>query len=564
MNVEQTLALYRDGVAAWNAWASVLLEERTRLKENNQWTSDTRLDWHERAAADFSGLSFQEPADFAGYCFPARADFSGATFENRVSFEKATFSEATHLSNTPRKHTDDTPSALAQLLHEVTFDRCCFRDSVSFARVRFANVVSFCETEFHGRLLFQVTAFLSDVYFVNTRFHASSHFEHVRFDEGLSVFEGATFATTASFDDCSFHGDTWFSETIFSGPVAFLNVRFEALLTTFRDAEFHERATFRKTVFRGQALFSRAQSAKSILFLGSDFENPAGFDAVDFSGRTVFNTVKFSAAARFDAGNFTGRTVFQNAMFSGVADFSAIRATGHFSLSDVTFTYVPDFSQAHFESPLGFDWLGMKPPRSWAAGLDPEASVVARWRALKSLAIQGCDYERELQFFRGELRARRGREDPVTGAFFWIGWMYEILSDFGLSVSRPLALLVASLVAFGTIHAKQSPYLWSEVAFSLAFGTRSAEVCNPGASAAVLSLDAAFPFLGISGEAASSAQDCLYSQEYLAISLDERPAGRSDKRVPTKLALVEVTQFFVSSTLLFLVLLAIRNRFRVS
>ena len=74
MNKEESLALFRQGRAAWNTWAGGRLAERRKLEEAGDWIEDSDPDkqndamraWHEAATADFSGHEF-EVADFSGF-----------------------------------------------------------------------------------------------------------------------------------------------------------------------------------------------------------------------------------------------------------------------------------------------------------------------------------------------------------------------------------------------------------------------------------------------------------------------------------------------------------------
>ncbi len=93
----------------------------------------------------------------------------------------------------------------------------------------------------------------------------------------------------------------------------------------------------------------------------------------------------------------------------------------------------------------------------------------ARWRALKRLAIQGHDTERELQFFSGEIRSQRFAEHwplpwpiwklkPWGGALsFWAGLFYQMFSNFGRSLARPFAFWLLAVVAAAIFYAAQSP-----------------------------------------------------------------------------------------------------------
>ena len=94
MNQAESLALFGQGRAAWNAWAEQRLAERRKLEEAGDWTGDsdlheqdiTTLAWHDAATADFSGHKLEGMADFV---FPGEARFSNATFSGDAWFRAA-------------------------------------------------------------------------------------------------------------------------------------------------------------------------------------------------------------------------------------------------------------------------------------------------------------------------------------------------------------------------------------------------------------------------------------------------------------------------------------------
>ena len=74
----------------------------------------------------------------------------------------------------------------------------------------------------------------------------------------------------------------------------------------------------------------------------------------------------------------------------------------------------------------------------------------ARWRALKRLAIQGHDTDRELQFFSGELRSQRFAEHwPLP----WPVWKRKPWG--GLSAFGPACSIGCSRISGG-----RSPGRW--------------------------------------------------------------------------------------------------------
>ncbi len=101
-------------------------------------------------------------------------------------------------------------------------------------------------------------------------------------------------------------------------------------------------------------------------------------------------------------------------------------------------------------------------------------NIQARWRALKRLAIQGQDTDRELQFFAGEIRSARFAGDwpmpwPVWkasawGGFlrFWAGILYQGFSNFGRSLIRPFLAWALCIAVFAIYFLGQSPEMMRE------------------------------------------------------------------------------------------------------
>ncbi len=165
---------------------------------------------------------------------------------------------------------------------------------------------------------------------------------------------------------------------------------------------------------------------------------------------------------------------------------------------------MPDFIQAHFAEAPRFDNLSIRPGfvepgcfwRRWISRVkrlfDGDRDVPARWRALKRLAIQGHDHEREQLFFPMEIRSARFVTDwplplarpaweppqdakearrpwwarlPVVprrpaawqGFFrFWFGVAYGLLSSYGRSVVLPALWWLALIAVSAAIYLGES------------------------------------------------------------------------------------------------------------
>ena len=165
-------------------------------------------------------------------------------------------------------------------------------------------------------------------------------------------------------------------------------------------------------------------------------------------------------------------------------------------LFNVEFAQLPVFSAAQFDEPPQFDHVDLDP-----ASLDsapehlPRTSLPGHWRALRALATRGHNHELELQTFKGEIMARRGTVDTWVHPRFWAGYLYEILSDFGISILRPLTWLLLSLFFFAGVYASQGPA--SSWAPDVDDPSCISGTGHPQSAALTLSVHYAFPFTGI-------------------------------------------------------------------
>ena len=91
--------------------------------------------------------------------------------------------------------------------------------------------------------------------------------------------------------------------------------------------------------------------------------------------------------------------------------FTAIKSDRAFDLTGAQFSKVPAFSQADFKQAPDLDNVSFPARPFWRGG---DKDLVPQYRALKRLAVQGHDYEREQMAFKGELRSRRGVIDKMV------------------------------------------------------------------------------------------------------------------------------------------------------
>ena len=281
------------------------------------------------------------------------------------------------------------------------------------------------------------------------------------------------------------------------------------------------------------------------------FNSKADFVEATFFRGAYFGSAKFEGDAKFQQCSFNSAVFFSASSFKKLATFRGISGKSLFSLNNVKFSDVPDFTEAHFEEAPQFDSVELGPVRiQKLQAHELDTNFPSRWRALRRLANQAHDYERELQFLKCEIIARRGTKDKLTHARFWFGWIYQLLSDFGRSMGRPLFWLGISLMLFAAIYACQSPTDWYQPLFepvSCIDGSGTSRIIALG-----VSVINAFPFVAInSSDLLNQFYACLYGiQENVPV-------------IPYVVTFVSIIQFFVSAVLLFLFLLAVRNNFRI-
>jgi hypothetical protein len=444
--------------AHWSAWASKELAKKKALIGAGKWNDrderkwyrkgvkwgDETLDWLETAVVDFSKckmfmsgeqvvIQYEHQTEanktisldffngFGGLAFPGMVILDQSEIDFDISFENTVFH------------------------HNASFREVIFRRTAAFQESKFGKQANFESAKFWGEGNFRWTTFLKGAYFSKATFSKQADFYYAK------VYGDANFT------EAKFSGDALFSSSIFFEGIYFYRANFAGLVD-FNHTQISGNAEFEGNTF-GQAFFN-----------GAEFGS---------KGETNFRLVNFNRVAEFNG-----------AIFEGETSFNAIRGGQAFSMSNARFESLPDFTQAHFEEAPrldnvevrgtllsqrqpnnAFTTFGAPPPllhrlrsalnshyREIKSSINrrtskenPRRDMAARWRALKRIAIQGHDTDRELAFFSGEVRSARFAGDwpapwPIwkptvwSGFFrFWFGLFYELFSNFGRSILRPFA-----------------------------------------------------------------------------------------------------------------------------
>jgi uncharacterized protein YjbI with pentapeptide repeats len=506
-------------------------------------------------------LKFNEAKDLFEYCEQKRKSRYGkaiASGKNDYNAKLEAHRVAKSEWNRLVHRLSGTLDFKAYRFFNANFSEFKFPYEVDFKNAVFYGRTNFYKSEFTERVYFDKARFRNHAYFNEATFNNSSSFEEVKFDEG-AYFLKTTFSYTY-FRRASFEEDTTFSEASFLPTNAPPN------------DETRQIIDFNEAIFRRDTYF-----LNSLFKIDTNFTDTRFHESVNFTKAEFYNTVNFQEAS------FLGFTKFRDTYFEKEAIFEAILSPRGFDLTKATFKILPDFVQAHFAEAPRLD--GVKHgdlEKNWQIpqeSNDELRTLTARFRALKRLALQNQDYELERLYFQGELSAMNNIY-PRESWHGWMNWLYEKLSDFGRSFSRPLCLwlVLMAVSAIGYYVCSPAPSgncikivdTGNSEKFNKKLQNRQTKptpeqrAVNFDAylASASLAFTNGVGFLGIGNEEnTKQTYACLYG-------LNETLGGLHKQelipRIPGPVTVLGAFQRAFSFLLLFLMALAVRNHFRIS
>lgn len=495
MNQKETLELFSKGREAWNTWANEMLAKKEVLEK--------AAEWKLRRAIDFSSGGHGESGDNNKtkiWLDLAKSDFSTLRFGELITQE---LDDAK--INTTYGVSENSEAMIQSTINSLSFDGFIFPGEANFEKACFSKDASFKGVHFIGPARFDFAQFLGCVSFEATQFIGDARFEKVQFTE-KACFMAARFSRNARFSE----------------------------------AQFLREATFTLTHFSDDAWFSEAQFYRDTSFGGSQFAGPASFIATQFKGEASFAYAVFNGQ----------RTNFENAEFCTTSSFRAITVIHGFDLGGAFFSHLPDFVQAHFAEVPSLDNIRLgrsAEGRPFWHPLDRQIAkdVVGKCQALRRLAIQGHDGKRERFFLKCELRSRRGSLDKLWHATFWFAMGYDLLSNFGASIGRPIAWGAFWTASFAT-------------AYYLLVFSNGQEPCGQSSLAAIsqaVHLSIKNAVLLISWDSATD----LHGAAKCLENVKAPPSDTFGLFINT----LQLLQKLGSVVLWFLLLLAVRNRFKI-
>ena len=543
MNKEESIALFQSGEESWNAWAKDIL---ARQDDGDDWKAESRV--------DFSSHVFDN-ADFSGFIFPGYADFSQATFSGNSWFIETRFMGAANFKNAV---CENEICFITNFEGDAWFGDAIFKGDARFGKSVFHQVADFRKALYKGVASFTNSSFGDIVWFEDAIFFGYAMFNAITC-RGSDTYFGAFFKDGATFEDATFQGNADYRAATFEDQALFTRTVFGG---DARFGGFCGTAMFEDANFGGEAWFAKSTFKKLARFNNATFKRGARFENCTFEDDVAFSTVRFKGYAIFDQTEYRGRVSFQ-----------AVEGVSAFTMVNASFSDVPNFDQATFAEAPRLDnfrialrhraginrtviWDLIKENSvtnrrgKWRQLTERNRDVRVRWRTLRRLATQAHDHEREQLFFREEVLSARWISDKPWQAFFWCGVFYQLLSDFGRSVSRPILSWLIWWLGFCAIYL----FLRHDLE-----GTDVGKACSqpdfgePWIAALGLSLYRSLPVLSGLSDRIPGFHASLYGVGDPCVPL-----------VPIAVSFLGVVQTVVSTGLLFLVLLALRNRFRIS
>lgn len=320
------------------------------------------------------------------------------------------------------------------------------------------------------------------------------------FDSAALDFEGQLFEIQLVVNDYKFLHLTVFDCAIFNHGAYFYNVIFEKNCNFFHSifneigyfasttfgkgggayfsfARFNGKAIFFNANFLGQANFVNTKFGEYLSFDQANIVGYGDFAEANFQGIATFKSVTFNEAAVFSGATFYGAAIFTLAIFKRQCHFvNKFNKISQKLEKETSFAETVDFENVTFENVGHFErtrFLNYSPSfrgckidttrlefsdNSYFPCNEKSEDAIKNISFLKRLSDEHGQSDQALNFNAMELRAKRLQTMPRPPAlsFKVITWLYEIVSDYGRSFTRPLVgygvLLFCTLI-FALIHA---------------------------------------------------------------------------------------------------------------
>lgn len=413
-------------------------------------------------------------------------------------------------------------------------------------------------------------------------------FDYCEFAASANSFRNLNFPCAVSFRNSKFEGYTSFVDTVFQEDACFNKTKFSEQ-AQFGGSKFSKHALFHKLETSSLFSMKRAEVGGTLDLSDSKVSRYLELSLAKIGGdlnleRMQLNDASINVSGAKVEGNFNAKADYPER-----ADFSQMQVNGSVTFAGSVFKNVPDFRDAKFDRPT--EVAGMLVPKptlkrkNWSlfgkekkdakfenqvdASEDGSIEIrvttprrkewllfktatdvedVSKFRKLKAMALRANDHEKDGEFFAKEMLAKRGWETTsFSGLLF--NTLYWQLSDFGQSFVRPLVGMIVSLFFF---------FLTFRAVILANFGVQShLENWTETYAAFHLSLRNFIPFFGSLFRFSPRPKE--HNSAFMNTYHDLVNKGLD----ADWLAAIGIIQNIIGAVLLFLFLLALRNKFRL-
>ena len=362
-----------------------------------------------------------------------------------------------------------------------------------------------------------------------------------------------------------FSGHTFAGQVDLSGLILFhsrfANARFQGPVLSLNNTRFYGSCSFQGAIFEQGISCASARFNPPVSFWGARFKRGAYFSGVEFRSGVLFTDAVFEETASFDSSqfkddfgpdptDFINTTFMYETSFRGVlfgnddgTDTRRRRSAPRTNFTGAEFRAKTDFSEAIFNGVPAFFQTTLHEDTDFG-GIDWEKAEIDTIpvdyaiRAWERLELIMSKLEKPLdrhRFFRLKMRARR----RVDGRFLKItNWLFETIADYGWGVERAFSWwlshwLVASLILLANTCFGTTTVAWWKLSLA-ALGTGFANAH-------------AFLFLTANNGYLAAARKMLEDNDVWGV-----------------LTVVGTVEAVLGPVFLFLLLLTLRNRFRLA
>ncbi|WP_375201637.1 pentapeptide repeat-containing protein [Hyphococcus sp.] len=382
--------------------------------------------------SDFFGANFQS-AYFGDVIFEGKPYFNGAVFNKSANFSKATFNNGANFDN-------------AVFNASAGFANASFADSVYFRHVAFNRAANFTDVKFQGVANFFNSAFRENAHFTNASFENLVRFSGVAFEKAclfrfatwpdlpddyvqcfldaqfqrLADFSGADFGAFAAFD-----GAIFYSEVRLNDDVVYNNAAIGKIIKNVRSPKIAEASAARALAVKEEELRREAERKRR-----SQQDSSGLSISPDDDGRAA-ESATFQFGAEDDPASEVASRFFNMPPIAYRGPDNRDGGMSRAQKKEFIRNYLVEYRK---RIPLHY--------RALENGA----------RSLKHALENARDKLGEQRLYRLELLARR-RQDK-TGRFEHVlSRMYQITSDFGASMWRPLITVIVVTLIMAQIYA---------------------------------------------------------------------------------------------------------------